>query len=278
MKKGFLSYKRSSVGYYRFGHGPRLAICFHGYGEDALMYAFMEKYAADYTFYSMDLPFHGNTVWNEGLNFTHTDLQQIIHDILLENNIALNADTTAGITKLSLIGFSLGGRVALSLYQAWPDSIEKIVLLAPDGLTVNFWYWLATRTWPGNKLFAFTMKHPGWFMGFLKLLSKTGMVNASVIKFVNYYIGNTEARLKLYQRWTTLRRLKPSLKRIKACITRLHTPVRLIYGKFDRIILPVRGKAFVKGIENFAELRVIDSGHQVLNEKHAVEIVESLRV
>jgi hypothetical protein len=47
-----------------------------------------------------------------------------------------------------------------------PEQIEKLVLLAPDGLKVNFWYWLATQTWLGKNSFCFTMKHPGWFFVF----------------------------------------------------------------------------------------------------------------
>ena len=96
--------------------------------------------------------------------------------------------------NLTLLGFSLGGRIAFSLYQAQPETIEKIILLAPDGLKVNFWYWLSTQTLIGNNLFAFTMKYPGWFLGFLKMANKLKLVNASIFKFVNYYIGNKEVR------------------------------------------------------------------------------------
>jgi pimeloyl-ACP methyl ester carboxylesterase len=265
VKNKLLRYKSSQISYYRFGSGPRHALCFHGYAEDATMYSFLEKYAGEqYTFIAIDLPFHGSTEWNEGLNFTHEDLQQITTAILGKN------------IQLTLIGFSLGGRMALSLYQAQPASTEKLLLLAPDGLKVNFWYWLATRTWVGNKLFAFTMNHPGWFFGFLKIVNKTGMVNASVYKFVNFYIGKKEARIQLYQRWISLRRLKPNLDHIKSLVRKHQTPVRLIYGRHDRIILPVRGEQFKKGIEEYCIVKIIESGHQVLHEKHAAEIVSAL--
>jgi pimeloyl-ACP methyl ester carboxylesterase len=277
MEKRLLSYKSSQISYYRFGNGPRIAICFHGYAENATTYKFLEKYtASQFTFYAIDLPFHGNTQWHDGLNFTHTDLQQIIHDILLENNTRLGADAPEPVARLTVIGFSLGGRIALSLYQAWPEIIERLVLIAPDGFKVNFWYWLATRTWAGNHLFHFTMKYPGWFFVFLRMLNKFGFVNASVFKFVNYYIGNKNARLELFQRWTSLRRLKPNLKRIKSCIRQHKTKVRLIYGQHDRIILPVRTEQFREGIESYCTFTLLDSGHQLLHEKHAAEIVERL--
>jgi pimeloyl-ACP methyl ester carboxylesterase len=167
--------------------------------------------------------------------------------------------------------------MALSLYQLMPDKIEKLVLLAPDGLKVNFWYWLATQTWPGMKLFSFTMKHPGWFFGFLKLLNKLRLLNASVFKFVKYYIDNADVRQLLYDRWICLRKIKPKLGKIKKLINYNRTQVRLVYGRHDRIILPVVGKKFQKGIEEYCSLKVIPSGHQVLHEKHVGEIIKALK-
>lgn len=273
-----LNYKNSIIGYYRFGSGSKTAVCFHGFGEDAKTFDFLAKYAGHiYTFYSIDLPFHGKTEWNDGLIFTGTDLQQIVEKII-DNDImkpALRQDQDSN-PKLALIGFSLGGRAALSLYQAIPEKIEKLVLLAPDGLKINFWYSLATQTWLGNKFFALTMKKPGWFFGFLKLLNRLKWVNASIFKFVTYYIGDAEVRRLLYTRWTTLRKLKPDLISIKNSIRKSKTPVRLIYGKHDRIILSSIGKKFKQGIKEQCTLTVIQSGHQVLHEKHIEEILPAL--
>ena len=268
-----LHYRNSNIGYYRFGSGPKPAICFHGYGEEAGIFSFLSDYAGNlYTFYSLDLPFHGKTEWNDGLTFTQEDLQQIISRILEQNNIQLQTSNL----KLTLLGFSLGGRAILSLCQSMPDYIEKMVLLAPDGLKVNSWYWLSTQTWLGNKFFLFTMKHPGWFFGFLKLLNKLKLVNVSIFKFVNFYIGDAKVRRLLYDRWTTLRKLKPDLKLIKSIVRKNEIQVRLLYGMHDRIILSSVGEKFKKGIEEFCSLTVIHSGHQVLHEKHIEEILPAL--
>ena len=115
MEHRLLSYKNSDISYYRFGSGPKQVICFHGYGEEATLYSFLEKYAGNhFTFYAIDLPFHGQTKWNDGLAFTHNDLQQIVETILTERN-----------EKLILMGFSLGGRIALSFYQSQPEQIGR---------------------------------------------------------------------------------------------------------------------------------------------------------
>lgn len=280
----YLKYKKSTISYQSFGNGSQLVICLHGYGEAASHFSFLEKYAAeDYTFIAIDLPFHGQTEWNEALNFIIEDLQNIIEGITNSNNFKLQTPLPSvalakkGDNKLSLLAFSLGGRLALHLYQQMPERINKLVLLAPDGLKVNCWYWLATQTWLGNKLFALTMRKPGWFMGLLKLLNRFKLINTSIYKFTHYYIHDASVRCQLYKRWTTLRKIKPNLPDIKEKIKENNTTVRLIYGKHDRIILSSVGEKFRKGIEKHCTLTIIPSGHQVLHEKHLEEIIRSLQ-
>jgi pimeloyl-ACP methyl ester carboxylesterase len=273
MDHRFLSYKNSEISYYRIGRGRQVVLCFHGYGEAGKTFSFLEKIAGErYSFFAMDLPFHGQTKWNEGLNFSTADLQKIAEGLLAEHQ--LKPQTLD--QQLCLIGFSLGGRMALSLYQQQAQSIQKVVLLAPDGLKVNFWYWLSTQTWLGNRFFALTMKHPGWFLGFLQLLNKLKLVNASIFKFVNFYISDKEVRDLLYQRWTNLRKIKPDIPVIKSAIQKHRTAFRLVYGKHDRIILSSVGEKFRKGTEAHCTVTVIAAGHQVLHEKHAAEIAAAL--
>ncbi len=285
MDQHLLRYKSSTISYYCFGQGPAPALCFHGYGENAKTFEFLAKYAGNqYTFYSIDLPFHGETDWKEGLDFTAADLSQIVEEIIREGNFRPHPDRFPHPSqpnrqlkvKLFLIGYSLGGRIALGLLQQVPEQIEKMILLAPDGLKVNFWYWLATQTWPGNKFFSFTMKKPGWFFGFLKLLNKMGLVNASIFKFVNYYIGDKTVRQLLFQRWTTLRKIKPDITLVKSLIKKNNIAVRLLYGKHDRIILSSTGEKFRKEIKEQCSIHIIHAGHQILHEKHIDEILPAL--
>jgi len=269
-----LSYKNSVISWYRFGQGSLPVICFHGYGEDATSFEFLGHHAGEqFSFYAIDLPFHGLTVWNDRHPFSPEDLLQIIEKIFVQGN---HKPETIN-QKLLLLGYSLGGRVALSFCQAVPGEVSKMVLVAPDGLKVNFWYWLATQTWLGNKFFAFTMKHPGWFFGFLRIMNKLGLVNASIFKFVNYYIGDAGVRSDLYKRWTVLSKLRPRRSKIKNVIPAHRITVRLIYGKHDRIILSSVGEKFRKGLEEHVTIKVIPSGHQVLHEKHISDLLFALR-
>jgi len=265
MEQHLLPYQGFFISYTRFGNGPQKIICFHGYGEEARSFQFFEKHAGSrFSFFAIDLPFHGKTQWNSEKDFTSGDLVNIVNAITIASE------------KVVLMGFSLGGRMALSLYEKIPQQVEKLILLAPDGLKVNFWYWLSTQTLFGKKLFAFTMNHPAWFFSVLKFFNHLNLVNTSILKFVRYYIDNKEARYLLYQRWIVLRKLKPDLTSIKILINKNKTQVSLIYGNHDRIILPVVGEKFRKGIEDYCTLDIINSGHQVLHEKHIREILPAL--
>lgn len=269
MQSAHITLGASTIHYSYGGNGPQLLICFHGYGESEKSFHFLEKYLGDrYRMVAIDFPFHGGTTWQQEAAFTVQDLLAIVRALVSEHG--------RGRDRFTVMGFSMGGRVALSLLQAIPAQIDKLILLAPDGLKVNPWYWLATQTFIGNRLFRYTMKYPGWFFFLLNLANRLGIINQSVYKFTRHYIHDEAIRFELYHRWTSMRTLRPHLDRIKAQVRENTIPVRLLYGEYDRIILPVRGELFRKGIEQWCTLQVVPSGHQVLQEKNAAVIVALL--
>lgn len=257
----FLLHHQSRISYLEGGRGRTILLCFHGYGENAASFSFLEKHLGEhYHILSIDLPFHGETDWKEG-NLTLSSWNELIRKILEQSGWKEGQPIT-------LLGYSLGGRVALQYYHDQPRLINKILLLAPDGLKVNFWYWLSTQTLPGNLLFKFVMNYPGFFLGILKFLNRFGWINSSIYKFVHYYIGSPRVRQDLYKRWTTLKRIRPDLSAIQEQLRNDPIPVTLVYGRHDRIILPNRGYRFQQAVGDNCHLEVIESGHQVLHEKH----------
>ena len=270
MESYFTPYKSSQIHYCKAGTGSKLLLCFHGYGESAESFSFLEKSIEhDFTLLAIDFPFHGKTRWNEGLGFTPEDLvtilRKIIHALILQDS------------KIYLLGFSMGGRVALHLLELIPVRIEKVVLLAPDGLRMNFWYWLATQTALGNQLFRFTANRPGWFFLLLRTADKFRLVNQSVFKFANYYLHDKHMRNDLYHRWTAMRAFKPNVKKIKEDIRSHNIQLRLLYGKFDKVIRHKNTETFTNGIESNCILSIIDSGHELLKEKNADVITRLIK-
>jgi pimeloyl-ACP methyl ester carboxylesterase len=270
MESFFTTYRSSQIHYGKAGAGSKLLLCFHGYGESAESFSFIERSIADeFTLLAIDFPFHGKTIWNEGLIFSPEDLinivEKIIQSISFQNS------------KIYLIGFSMGGRVALHLLQSIPNKIEKIILLAPDGLKINFWYWLATQTSIGNKLFLFTASKPSWFFLLMNTADKLRLVNQSVFKFADHYLHDKQMRNDLYKRWTVMSKFKPNIKKIKQDIRGNNIQLRLLYGKFDKVIRYKNAEKFMSGIESNCILSIINSGHELLKEKNADEIIRLIK-
>lgn len=258
-----ISYKNSSINYYKYGSGEKILFCLHGYGEEASSFSFLEKYIGSvYTLYAVDVPYHGATIWNEKQLFTTEDLSNIFNCINQQEQ------------KFSILAYSFGGRLTLSLLQKFPDNIEHIALVAPDGLHVNFWYWLTTQTWLGNKLFAFTMQYPQYLFFILGIADKTNLLNKSVIKLVHYYLDDEGERLLLYKRWTCMKKFKPDMHVIKKVTAEKHITMQFLFGKFDRIILNKHADVF-KDAANL-HITTIDAGHRLLNENYASHIVALL--
>ncbi len=269
MQSHFLTYKSSMIHYYRAGNGNRLLFCFHGYGESGQSFSLLEDHTGkDFSMISIDLPFHGKTDWKEGLDFTPQQLKEIM-------------ELAAGdlySAPIYLLGYSLGGRIALGLLELIADKTKKIVLLAPDGLKLSRWYRLATQSRLGNRLFRFTMKNPGWLFSLMSVAGKIGKGNPGIYKFGNNYIRDKQSRDELYKRWTSMRRFKPNLVAIKSLILKHQIPVRLLYGRHDRVMRFEHGEKFRKGIDTFCDLTILPAGHQLLQEKNLETIIQLLKI
>lgn len=267
METCFTAYKASHICFNIMGSGPAVIVCLHGYGENSTGFAVLEKgLGKQYSLLCLDLPFHGRTEWNEGLSVNSKDLVEIIE--LVFEKAGFNRGQ-----RFSLLAYSLGGRIALHLVQTIPERIERLVLLAPDGLRVNFWYWLGTQTCLGNKLFDTTMQNPAWFFALTNFGYKTGLLNKSIIKFVHYYLDDAELRFLLYKRWTALRKFRPDLAIVKKNIFAHKISTRFIFGSYDRIILHKRSNVFKKDTAN-VKVVVLQAGHQLLRVKHLADIAK----
>jgi pimeloyl-ACP methyl ester carboxylesterase len=270
MQSLFLTYKSSRIHYQRTGNGRRPLIAFHGYSDSANSFNLLEEYMGnDFTLIAIDLPFHGKTDWKEGLTFRPVDLIEIINAIL--------EDLSLPHSKIHLMGFSMGGRIALSLFQNMPREIDKIILLASDGLHISKWYWLATQTWLGNALFRFTAKYPGWFFAMLHTGKKIKLIKHNVYKFSLSSMQEKKLRDDLYTRWTTMRKFTTNLKKLKSLVLSNKTPVRLIYGEYDHIIFANGAEKFMTGIEQYCKLSILPCGHHVLVEKNLEAIIGLIR-
>ncbi len=256
MPSFYLSYANSRFHGIREGTGPQLLLCLHGFGESAAHFLPLVKHMGKrFTLIALDMPRHGHTEWKEERAFAPADLKALV-TILLEQE---------GQQQFSLLGYSMGGRLALSLLIEMAARLQHLVLLAPDGIKNNPWHYFVTQTAIGNRLFKHVTYHPQFLFRLMKLVRKLGGLNESVYKFAFHSMDTLEKRLKVYHVWTDMRRMIPSLKYCKQLLAQYHIPTLLIYGKYDRIIPPVLGARLVDGSFK-GEILVLEKGHQLLSE------------
>jgi pimeloyl-ACP methyl ester carboxylesterase len=183
----------------------------------------------------------------------------------------MNCIVPLELQTISLLGYSMGGRIALTMLQQIPSKIERVVLVAPDGLHKNFWYWFSTQTGLGNKLFSYTMKKPYWFFSGMTFLKSFRLLNKSIFKFAHTYLDDQVEREMLYKRWTTMRKFLPKASLITVSLKQHQVPLRMLFGNYDRVILAERSTSLDKANDTIT-VKKIKAGHQLLKEKYTKDI------
>lgn len=234
---------------YQAGSGKPL-LWFHGAGGITGITPFFEGLAQRYQVFLVDHPGWGRSERPEWLR-DFTDYNYFYRDFL----------AYFGLERVNLVGNSLGGRIALEFAISHPQHVEKLVLLAPDGLHVD------------------GVKRPDIFI-------LTPEQRARVVfhdqKFADALLARplsdadheiaaknlaTQARLS----WE--RNYNPRFPRLLKYVA---APTRLIWGADDRMIPLAHGEEFARHIPG-AELHVIkDCGHlpQIEQRDECLRLVE----
>lgn len=252
---GFIRYGDNRVHCLRIGSGSKLLIAFHGFGNDASLFVPLADALRDeYTTIAVDLPGHGATQWLQP-SFRKKDLMALIQGI--------RADF--GVDRCTLAGFSLGGRVCLCIAELQPDWIERMVLIAPDGMEKNFWYYAATSNILGKRIFSKIMQNPAPWLRRVELLHKYRFIDTSRLRFVQKSLSDPSVRQQLAYVWPITRHLTPQINLVKWNINRHKIDTFVVMGRHDRIFPPVQGERFVKNLKT-GRLQLLEAGHQLLQE------------
>jgi pimeloyl-ACP methyl ester carboxylesterase len=262
----FLQLGQHTIHYERFGNGPELLCCLPGYGESGIEFqALAQELQQYFTVIAPDLPLHGQTRWQQG-SFNTADLHLVLQSLATREGFAGK--------PMALAGYSMGGRLAMAYAEQFPEFISRLILLAPDGLNQNFWYWLSTKTTLGNRLFARTMTNPSWLFFGLKWGRKMHLLNQSIVKFSHRYLDDAGQRKNLYERWTLFSSFTPNMGKLKKIMVRQPLPVLLVFGHYDRIIPPDLGKKLNPSNNAAIQLAVIEGGHRLLKQQFAPTIAK----
>lgn len=257
-----LSFHSSVLHYVKAGYGDKNLLVFHGFGQDNSVFgSFIHELSPKYTLYIFDLFFHGESIWANGeIPLEKEQWRTIIASFLQENKIQ----------KFSLVGFSLGGKFVLATLEWFPERIEKLFMIAPDGIKTSFWYSLATYPVIFRKFFKSMILHPERFSGIARLTNKLGLADKGLVRFAEYQMNSREKRNQVYYSWVVFRRFKFNTKTIAEIINRHKILLTLIVGRYDKVITVTNMNRLLKKLRNY-RLEILETGHNGL-------IRESLRI
>ncbi len=257
MEKQF-EWRNSVINYTEYGAGNETLICFHGYGQNCSVFnVFEESLGRQYHIVSIDLPYQGKTIWRERKKLDNT----LLLDLMLSFLNHIDASE-----KVSLLGYSIGGNYVLGLAQALPNKINRLWLIAADGLKPKPAFAFVTKTAIGRFLFKLFILYPGWVFLTAKLLKKSGVMSGKVLKFYKSTIDTKLKRQELFLRWNSTARITPGAKNAIRFLQSSNIGLTLIYGKRDSVI-SISTAEKVKKLIPRTQLFVIDKGHKLLVEE-----------
>jgi pimeloyl-ACP methyl ester carboxylesterase len=248
--------------YKKIGKSDKILLAFHGMGQDfSCFQKLAQTFENQYTTYLFDLPFHGESQVNEAI-ITKEIWKEYLDKFLHENQIQ----------NFSIISFSMGGRFALATLEAFSERIQNAILLAPDGITEDPFYYSATRFNFTRKIFKKILKNNHKFHGFADVLSRAGIVHESVLKFAKMMVDTPEKQEQLYQSWVGFRTLNFDIEKLAQLIDNQQISVQLFMGKYDKL-LPIHNVyPLTKRLKN-AELITLESTHGRLVDKTIAYLV-----
>lgn len=247
-----ISYKGSKLVFHRYGQGEKNLLLFHGFGQDHQAFKKLEEHLQeDYTIYSFDIFFHGNSQWNNG----EQPLGKGFWKALLAEFINQHH-----IEKFSVLGFSMGGKFAFASLEAFPEKIEHIFLLAPDGIKTNFWYSLATYPTAFRQLFKSMINHPERLNAVEKFAVRVGLIDKGILRFVESQMNTPEKRERVYYAWVVFRHLKFNMKTIANIINSNKINITLIVGKYDKIITVKNMDLLLNELVDY-KFEIVETGH-----------------
>lgn len=262
-----LEFRQKMLHYELYGTGTQWVLALHGYGEEASGFrALATEMGEQYRFICLDLPYHGQTTW-AAETVLPTDLIAMMKLLM----------TRYSIDSLTLAGYSMGGRVALTVVQAVPELVSEVWLIAPDGWKLNPWYQFATQTSVGNRIFKLLMRQPNYLIGGMKLARSLRLLHRSQFKFACHFLADPAERKALYTRWTAFRKCHPNREQLVAVLKKHKIRVFQFYGELDRIIPPYFGQWISKALPNQVSTHVLKSGHRLLDPSIAPNIARAIQ-
>jgi pimeloyl-ACP methyl ester carboxylesterase len=256
-----------SLEYLCIGTANRVVICLHGFGREAADFeAFLPILDSNTRLIAVNLLCHGHS------HFPPTRLSKQPLEAEEWCLLIRSLCDHLGCAKFHLVGYSMGGRMAMMLAQYMPENIESLTLIAPDGLKINVLYRFVSETKLGRMLYRSIIRKPNWILRVSDALKWLHILHQNIHRFVYLQLETESKRQLVYDAWLAHRKLFPDLRRVAANIERAGIPCLLVFGKYDTIIPSGLARKLMRHFSNKPKLLLPEAGHRLIN-KETVEML-----
>jgi pimeloyl-ACP methyl ester carboxylesterase len=261
-------YEQSHLSFQKTGYGNKVLLLFHGFGQHKQIFdALSTELESCYTLYSFDLFFHGTSSWNHGEQALEKETwRAILQQFLRENKIE----------KFDLLGFSLGGKFVLATLELFPEKIDRIFLLAPDGIKTNIWYSLATYPLLLRQFFKSMILRPNRLNQIATFLQYFHLADKGLIRFAQSQMDTQSKRERVYYSWVVFRHLNFDSQQMAQLINSHSIKLTLITGRYDKIITPENMNRLLHFVKDY-QLEILETGHNGVIPESIPIITKSLK-
>ncbi|MCW5911735.1 MAG: alpha/beta hydrolase [Cyclobacteriaceae bacterium] len=257
-----------SLYYRKTGNGGPVVLWFHGFGQHHQAFdKILKPREENYTHYTFDLFFHGNSSRAGAEPIEKKDWQELFQLFLNET----------GIQHFNIVAFSIGCRFALATVHSFADRVQNLVMIAPDGIQSRFWYALATYLYLSRKLFWLIVTRPALWNRLLSVLEATHLIDRKLLRFAQRQMDSQSKRERVYNSWVQFRHLKSSAAQLTRLVNSNPLRIILIAGTRDKIVPAKLVKRLTKQIPQvrFYELNANHNELISMSGDHVFEVLNN---
>jgi pimeloyl-ACP methyl ester carboxylesterase len=259
----YFSSQTAQYHYHVYGTGKQILLAFHGFGMRGTQFRVLEEALGQkYTIYSFDLFFHGET------KLFDTSRKAVKKSInkkdFAQDMLSFLESINQHNQKFSLLSYSIGSKLALSLISEIPNQIEEAYFVAPDGIKPNLLLETGAKSKILNQIFWKLVYSPKTVKYLLNKLFRFKYIDASLHYILSKEFTSTETRLTCYNTITYFAELNLNKKLIINQINDAEINTHFYFGSKDVLFPPKIGKDFTKKLKN-SNLHIINDGHDLVN-------------
>lgn len=245
------------VHFHEYGTGQKPMLAFHGYGMTGRQFHVLEKsILGQYRVHGFDHFFHGESKldgWTEKSIVAGMPREMI--RLYMEEWFRVH-----GQQRVSLMAYSIGADIALILLEEFPEWIEQLILMAPDGIAPYKGFEYIQHTFWGKRLFRRTTKSKWLAPSLLKGLKRLNVIDRNLYTIAYNEIDTPAKRQDVYYTLNLIKHCKPDTAKLVNIINTHAVKCLFVFGQDDLLFPKSAAAPFLNQLPQ-ARVLEVPMGH-----------------